>query len=132
MCAKELVAFTCGHAFGRSYFAGDLVPELLSRLNALEPAIPITAKVLAAEYSQRVIGLACPLCTWHSLAQDHAKLRRTDGSTGAVAATARDPSATARQLQSRANSTARASAQKAKGFSAAAVQFQPSKAALFS
>ncbi len=46
----ELIAFTCGHVFGRSYFAGELLPEFVSRIGALEPPIPITAKLITAEY----------------------------------------------------------------------------------
>ncbi len=49
---KEVVAFTCGHAFGRNYFLSVLLPEFVTRLGALQPPIPITAKFLQAEYQQ--------------------------------------------------------------------------------
>ncbi|KAL6076588.1 negative regulation of SNARE complex assembly, variant 2 [Balamuthia mandrillaris] len=67
----EVVAFTCdkAHSFPRKTFFERVLPNFKSLLAAFpkEAALPLTSEALQAEYQQRIIRLACPICLYNTL-----------------------------------------------------------------
>jgi hypothetical protein len=48
------MVFSCGHAFVRSHFLHDVLPEFTARMNNLPRPLPLTMTFLLAEYQQDV------------------------------------------------------------------------------
>ena len=67
----DLLAFTCGHVFQKRCFYEEVLPGFLHRLEFFSPRLPVTAKLLAAEYSQTTMALSCPTCVLVVLNQEH-------------------------------------------------------------
>eukprot|EP01118_Nematostelium_gracile_P001278 TRINITY_DN11323_c0_g1_i1.p1 TRINITY_DN11323_c0_g1~~TRINITY_DN11323_c0_g1_i1.p1 ORF type:complete len:147 (-),score=39.22 TRINITY_DN11323_c0_g1_i1:5-409(-) len=64
---QDAVVFTCGHQFSRKEFFETVLPQLKLRFEELPTQIPLTAKLVLAEYHQQVINLACPYCFYNAI-----------------------------------------------------------------
>jgi len=89
----EIVAFSCGHAFRKTEFYTEILPEFYSKMSVLDIPIPITTKMMMHEYQQRIISLACPVCVHRQVydfqSKHHGKHR--DGSQASMGAHAGAP-----------------------------------------
>jgi hypothetical protein len=46
-----------------------VIPQLKQRLDILPTPLPITSKLVIADYAQNFINLACPVCFYNYLRQ---------------------------------------------------------------
>lgn len=63
--ARESVAFTCGHQFSRRDLNSIILPQFQRLVTSLSTPLPLTAQLAVAEYKQRSIQLACPVCLFN-------------------------------------------------------------------
>jgi alpha-tubulin suppressor-like RCC1 family protein len=71
---NKYVIFTCGHHFTRNYLNERVIPQLKQRLELLPTPLPITSKLVIADYAQSFINLACPVCLYNHLRQKQSQM----------------------------------------------------------
>ena len=69
----EFVVFTCGHKYTPHELNTSVLPNFVQLVESLPTPLPITAQLAVAEYKQRSISLACPVCLYNNfLRNEHA------------------------------------------------------------
>ena len=88
--ARATVIFTCGHSFTTDSFRRSVLPEFGRRLRAFPYALPVTARLVVAEYKQLLaepatpgaasgcVSLACPVCVHNYLRREQQQLELDD------------------------------------------------------
>jgi len=61
------MVFTCGHIYKRRTFFESILPEFKQRVDSFPTTIPVTTKLILADYHQSMINLACPSCLYNYL-----------------------------------------------------------------
>jgi hypothetical protein len=67
------VAFTCGHLFTEKAFNDEILPQLREKVSALPIPLPLTLKMILADYQLKMINLACPVCVYNYLRERHSQ-----------------------------------------------------------
>ena len=62
----EFVVFTCGHKYTPRELNTTVLPNFVQLVESLPTPLPITAQLAVAEYKQRSISLACPVCLYNN------------------------------------------------------------------
>lgn len=62
----EFVVFTCGHKYTPRELNTSVLPNFVQLVESLPTPLPITAQLAVAEYKQRSISLACPVCLYNN------------------------------------------------------------------
>lgn len=66
------VAFTCGHLFTEKAFDDEILPLFREKVAGLPVPLPLTSKLLVADYQLSMINAACPACVFNYLRERHA------------------------------------------------------------
>lgn len=62
----DFVVFTCGHKYTPRELNTSVLPNFVQLVESLPTPLPITAQLAVAEYKQRSISLACPVCLYNN------------------------------------------------------------------
>jgi len=68
----DVVVFTCKHQYTRRELTLSLLPRFSRLLDELPHPLPLTAALATAEYRQKYVTLACPMCLYSAISKNEA------------------------------------------------------------